>query len=139
MKKALFLICVLTIISCKKATKSETDNQIISSDNSVKSINQSDGLTVLKGDFIYYADAAVLQTPTEVYGVVINEKMQELNTQIQKYKTQATDMVPVEIKGKLIPKPDYEEGWPYRIEIKEILAISQPKLEDNNTVKLVNQ
>ena len=65
--------------------------------------------------------------------------MKELNTQVQKYKNQATDMVPVEIKGKLIPKPDSEEGWPYRIEIKEILAISKPKLEDNNTVTLGKQ
>tara|TARA_R110000868_G_scaffold100524_5_gene276347 strand:+ start:8877 stop:9296 length:420 start_codon:yes stop_codon:yes gene_type:complete len=139
MKRALYLICILAIISCKKATKSITDSQIISSDNSVKTINQNDGLTILKGDFIYYADAAVLQTPTEVYGVVIDEKMKELNTQVQKYKNQATDMVPVEIKGKLIPKPDSEEGWPYRIEIKEILAISKPKLEDNNTVTLGKQ
>ena len=139
MKRALYLICILAIISCKKATKSITDSQIISSDNSVKTINQNDGLTILKGDFIYYADAAVLQTPTEVYGVVIDEKMKELNTQVQKYKNQATDMVTVEIKGKLIPKPDSEEGWPYRIEIKEILAISKPKLEDNNTVTLGKQ
>ena len=139
MKKALYLICILAIISCKKKTKSITDSQIISSDNSVKTINQNDGLTILKGDFIYYADAAVLQTPTEVYGVVIDEKMKELNTQVQKYKNQATDMVTVEIKGKLIPKPDSEEGWPYRIEIKEILAISKPKLEDNNTVTLGKQ
>ena len=40
-------------------------------------------------------------------------------------------MVPVEIRGKIIPKPENEEGWPLRVEIKEILNISKPKSEDN--------
>ena len=74
----------------------------------------------------------LLKTESEVYGVVINKKMHKLNKQVQPYKSQVTDMVPVEIKGKIIPKPDNEEGWPYRIEIKEIVHISKPKFEDNN-------
>ena len=48
-----------------------------------KTEKQNDGLTLLKGEFIYFADAAVLQTHREVYGVVIDEKMHELDKQVQ--------------------------------------------------------
>ncbi|MEC3906528.1 hypothetical protein VOI54_05830 [Tamlana sp. 2201CG12-4] len=114
MKKVIFIVCTLiAFTSCK-----------------------DDNLTILKGDFIYYADAAVLQTPTEIYGVIIDEKMHELDKQVQSYKKETTDMVPVEIRGKIIPKPKNEEGWPFRVEIKEILNISKPSPEKNNIIKL---
>jgi hypothetical protein len=115
MKKIfILLVTVTTLYSCKNDSKTETvDTENIE-------------LTLLTGDFVYYADAAVLQTPTEVYGVVINEKMHELDNQVKSYKQTDTDMVPVEIKGKIIPKPEGEEGWPFRIEIKEIINVSKP-------------
>ena len=91
---------------------------------------------VLKGNFIYYADAAVLQTDTIIYGVIINKKMHELDNQVQRYKTEVTDMVPVEIRVKIIPKPENEEGWPYQIEIKEILSISKPNPNTNDLIKI---
>ena len=114
MKKTILLVLVLSVfISCK-----------------------DDELTLLKGDFIYFADAAVLQTHKEVYGVIIDEKMHELNDQIQKYKVEVTDMVPVEIRGKITPKPEGEEGWPFRVEIKEILNVSKPNPQDNEVIKV---
>lgn len=142
MKKIILLALVLSaFISCKKDSKTipiaiGTEKESISVDNSEKTAKQNDGLTLLKGDFIYFSDAAVLQTHREVYGVVINEKMHELNEQVQQYKIETTDMVPVEIRGKIIPKPEDEEGWPYRVEIKEILNVSKPKPEDNEVIKI---
>ena len=134
MKKILLFSLVLTaFLSCKNESKKE-DNINIDSDE--KTSKQSDGLTLLKGDFIYYSDAAVLQTHADVYGVVIDNKMHELNKQVQQYKKEATDMVPVTIRGKIVPKPENEEGWPFRVEIKEILNVSKPNPEDNNVVKL---
>ena len=62
--------------------------------------------------------------------------MHELDKQVQQYKIETTDMVPVEIRGKIIPKPENEEGWPFRIEIKEILNVSKPKPEDNAIIKI---
>lgn len=91
---------------------------------------------ILKGNFIYHADAAVLQTETEIYGVIINKKMHELNDQVKAFKKEDIDMVPVEIRGVIIPKPEDEEGWDFRIEIKEILKVSEPKPEDNKVIKL---
>ena len=126
MKKIVFITLVLTaFISCKNDAKSKD----------VDSSLENEELTVLEGEFIYYADAAILQTATEIYGVVIDAKMHELDKQVQVYKKEDTDMVPVEIRGIITPKPENEEGWPFRIEIKEILNISKPKPE-NNVVKL---
>ena len=139
MKKIiLFSLVIIAIVSCKKDAKSVNQVDSITADSPEKTAKQSDGLTLLKGDFIYFADAAVLQTHADVYGVVIDTKMHELNKQVQQYKTEDTDMVPVEIRGKIIPKPENEEGWPFRVEIKEILSISKPNPEDNNVVKLGN-
>ena len=137
MRKTILLTLVLfAFISCKNDSKSNTEKESISTDGSEKTAKQNDGLTLLKGDFIYFSDAAVLQTHREVYGVVIDEKMHELNKQVQQYKIETTDMVPVEIRGKIIPKPEDEEGWPYRIEIKEILNVSKPMPEENAVIKI---
>lgn len=135
MKQVLIVLMTMAMVfNCKnKKEDTKTVRKQSSAENTVK---KDDGLTLLKGEFIYYADAAVLETQSKIYGVVIDDKMHELDKQVQPYKTQATDMVPVEIKGKIIPKPDHEEGWPYRVEIKEIVKVSKPKAEDNKVVIL---
>ncbi len=137
MKKIIFLLLItIVFVSCKNDSKTNTEKETITEDGPEKTAKQSDGLTLLKGDFIYFADAAVLQTHREVYGVIIDEKMHELNNQVQQYKNEITDMVPVEIRGKITPKPKNEEGWPYRIEIKEILNVSKPNPQDNEVIKV---
>lgn len=139
MKKVLLLtLSILVFASCKNDSKKENEPEVITADSPEKTAKQSDGLTLLKGEFIYYADAAVLQTHAEVYAVVINEKMHELDKQVQQYKKEATDMVPVEIRGKITPKPDDEEGWPFRVEIKEILNVTKPNPQNNEVIKLGN-
>ena len=136
-RKVVFLLVITTaFLSCKKDSKSNKGKESISIDDSEKTDKQNDGLTLLKGDFIYFSDAAVLQTHREVYGVVIDEKMHELDIQVQQYKNEVTDMVPVEIRGKIIPKPENEEGWAFRVEIKEILNVSKPNPEANEVIKL---
>ena len=98
MKKLFFIALTLAaLMSCKNDAKSEQKEGTISSNNDERTEKQSDGLTLLKGEFIYYADAAVLQTHNEMYAVIIDEKMHELNEQAIKLKTADTDMVPVEI------------------------------------------
>ena len=132
MKKLLLFFLVLSaLMSCNNESKTNQKEETLTADTPEKTTKQNDGLTLLKGEFIYYADAAVFQTHTEIYGVVIDEKMHKLDKQVQLYKKEATNMVPVEIRGKIIPKPENEEGWPFRVEIKEILKISKPKSEDN--------
>lgn len=139
MKKIVLLtLCFSVLLNCKNDKKQEIEKEVITADGQEKTAKQSDGLTLLKGEFIYYADAAVLQTHAEVYAVVIDDKMHELNKKVEPFKKEVTDMVPVEIRGKITPKPDDEEGWPYRVEIKEILNVTQPEPQDNEVIKLGN-
>ena len=140
LKYITFMACLILLTgSCKNASENDqkdpADNMsATSTDGEERTAKQSDGLTLLKGDFLYLADAAVLQTHREIYGVVIDEKMHELDDMVRKYKTEDTDMVPVEIRGKISQKPNNEEGWPYRVEIKEIIKVSAP---DPNTTEII--
>jgi hypothetical protein len=45
-------------------------------------------------------------------------------------------MVPVEVKGNIIPKAEGEEGWPFKIQIKEILKVSKPIPENKDIITL---
>lgn len=135
MKKILLILIVISgFISCKSETKSESKEEV-SDISQQRTEKQSDGLTLLKGEFIYYADAAVLQTHREMYGVIVNEKMHELNERAKVFKKEATDFVQVEIRGEITPKPENEEGWPYRVAIKEILNVSKSTEENSEVVK----
>lgn len=126
MKKLLLLFVLVTVVGCKKEVKSDAVEDTTIIDENERTEKQSDGLTHLKGQFIYYADAAVLQTHREVYGVIINDKMHEVNEMAKQFKKVATDMVSVEVRGKITPKAENEEGWPFRVEIVEILNVSAP-------------
>jgi len=138
MKNIILIFLISTfVLACKSDKKTESKEDAIESKDG-KTSKQNDGLTLLKGDFVYYADAAVLQTHAEVYAVVIDAKMHELDNQVRAHKVEATDMVPVEIRGKITPKPADEEGWPFRVEIKEILNVYKPDAKDNNVIKLGN-
>ncbi len=123
MKKILVSFLIITaFLSCKNDSKTES---------------QSSGeLTQLSGYFVYYADAAVLQTKSELFGVIINKKMQELNKQAQPLKNEPTDQVAVTIKGIISKKPADEEGWENRIEIVEIISVSKLPAEANEVIKL---
>ena len=125
MKKIIILLITITaFLNCKKETKKEVDNK----QQEIKTEN----LTLLKGEFVYYADAAVLKTTNKVYGVILNKKVDELNEQAKPFKKDHTDFVLVEVKGKITPKPKDEEGWDNDVEIKEIISVSPLKTKENN-------
>lgn len=131
-------IIVIAFTSCKNDKKSEGNLDQVENQEENTS-KQYESLVLIKGEFVYFADAAVLQTnSSSIYGVVINEKMHELNELAQQYKKEPTDYVSVEIRGEIIPKPENEEGWPYRINIKEILSVNKSQTEDE-VIKLESQ
>lgn len=131
MKKTLVLLfAVFALSSCKNEAKK------VDEDSSERTEKQSDGLTLLKGDFVLLDDAAILQTHNEFYGVFITEKAIELNTLVKKYKKAETDMVPVEIRGKISTKEDEKIKWPNKVEIIEILNVYEPKSQGNDIIKL---
>ncbi|WP_323787600.1 hypothetical protein [Psychroserpens sp.] len=140
MKKILTLFLVASVFTgCKNDTKTEkvSETQKINPvDENGRSAKQNDGLKTMVGQFIYFADAAVLQTRNDIYGVVINEKMHELNTMAESFKDEPTDYVTVQVRGKLIPKPEGEEGWPFKIDIKEIENVKKYESNENDVIKL---
>jgi len=129
----IILIC-LVFVACKNNTKKEVDLE----ENRNKSYNQDDGFVTMKGEFVYYADAAVLQTKNEIYGVVIDENMHLLEKQVKPFKSEDTDMVPVTVRVRKFEKKANEEGWKYRVEIKEILKVEAPGQNKEDVIKLGN-
>lgn len=127
MKKViLVLFSIALLLSCKKETNSQSSQETASEEK----------FQLIQGDFIYYGDAAVLQTNKEIYGVVVNEKMHELDALVKKHKKEVTDMVPVQIRGEVTSKPQGEEGWKLNIDIKEILSVLEPKQNTNDIIKI---
>ena len=128
----------MALTGCKNNSKSDKNSDNIENQDG-KTTKQNDGLVLLKGEFVYFADAAVLQTnSSSIYGVIINEKMHELDKLAKQFKSEPTDYVFVEIRGEIIPKPENEEGWPYRVNIKEILNVSKSQNEDE-VIKLESE
>ena len=130
MKYITLLFFALALVSCKN----DKDSNATSNEETVE--NQSDGLVELKGEFVYYADAAVIEINEKMYGVIINDKMHELNRMAKPYKESPTDYVTVEVKGKLTEKPTNEEGWPYRLDIKEIVSVQKSEADKDDTITL---
>ncbi|WP_370001056.1 hypothetical protein [Winogradskyella sp.] len=136
MKKFIIILLALaSVTSCKNETKTEVNLE----ENRAKSYSANDGFITMRGEFVYYADAAVFQTPTEIYGVVIDENMHKLNEKAKPFKKEATDGVMVTARVKKTAKPDGEEGWPWRLEIKEILKVEATDPNKEDVIKLSNQ
>lgn len=95
--------------------------------------NSSENLTLLKGNYIYFDDAAVLQTNNEVYGVFMNAKALELNKSAEQYRTTPSEIIYVELKGIVSTEEDDKIKWEKKFDIKEIVSISTQK-EKRNTL-----
>jgi hypothetical protein len=127
MKKIVFLlIASLALVSC---------NQKSTEDSS------STSYEVIEGEFIYLVDAAIIKGDSFIYGVALDDKMQELATIVKPLQRDEYDMVPVVIKGIINPKPTNEEGWDFIVTIKEIVEVKAPtadtsiKLEAGDKLK----
>ena len=131
-----FLIigCLMFFVSCKNDSKQNVDLE----ENRAKSYDENDGFVTMRGEFIYYADAAVFQTSNEIYGVVIDENMLQLEKQVNVFKKEETDRVPVTVRVRKFKKAEGEEGWQYRVEIKEILKVEAPDPNKQDVIKLSN-
>ncbi len=143
MRKVFLLLTIFAVsLGCKGDKKQESDatqgdQKIVAKVG--KTLKQNDGLIAIQGEFIYYEGVGVLKTTTKMYGVVINEEMEELQRQVKAFKKEDTDMVPVTIRGRMFKKNPNEEGWEDKIEIKEILKVSPPNPEANDVIKIGNK
>ncbi len=137
MKKVLILlVCVSALLSCKNDSKSETKEISTSEESNERTEKQSDGLTLLKGEFVYYDGAAVLQTHAEIYGVLLINKFEDLSKRAESFKTKPTDHVQVEIRGKITNEKHETILWENKVEVVEIIDVKPGSKEDNNIIKL---
>jgi hypothetical protein len=121
MKKLIILVFVITILGCKNSSKHNTED--------------SDNTELITGSYIFFDDAAVLQNDTQIYGVILNDLVKELNKKAALLKTNETDMVSVEIRGIITTKEDPKILWEKKLEIVEIINVSEAK-ETENILKL---
>ncbi|AOR28613.1 hypothetical protein FORMB_15730 [Formosa sp. Hel1_33_131] len=121
MKNLLMFVFVITVLGCKNNSKTTTET--------------TDDTTIIKGNYIYFEDAAVLQNDVEIYGVFLNDLAKELNEKAAPLKTNETDMVNVEVRGIISSKEDPKILWEKKLEIVEIISISAAK-ETENILKL---
>ena len=68
--------------------------------------------------------------------MLITDKLEDLNKQAEQYKKEPTDMVQIEIKGKIINKKDDKILWENKVEVIEIIDVKPSSKEENNVVKL---
>ena len=116
MKLYKILICIAVFsFSCEGVNNAPKPNKLVETKN--------DDKIIVSGDYIFYNNAGVLQTSKDVYGIIINEKVLELNEKLSLIKKDEFDFVPVILKGKLSSKNENEEGWSVKLEITEIIEI----------------
>ncbi|WP_010522729.1 hypothetical protein [Aquimarina agarivorans] len=130
MKKLVILAgCLLTMLSCKNDPKTTAPD---ATETETTATNAEAEIT-LNAEFIHVADAAVLKGKDFIYGVVLDEKAQELSKKVAPLKKDEYDMVGVVVKGLIKPNPA-PEGWEQVVEIKDIVAVlpkaASPKNEN---------
>lgn len=79
-----------------------------------------DSIPTIQGKFLHLADAAVIKGDTFIYGVTIDTLALKLAREVEPYKKENFDMVPVKIKAKILKNPG-DKGWDEFIEIREII------------------
>jgi hypothetical protein len=114
MKNTILFIFLAGIFSCNQAPKKEQN------------------YPSFYGEFLYLSDAAVLNTGSEIYGVIIDENMHKLNELCTTVKRDEYDMIPVYIKGEVLNNTE-EEGWDKLIKISSIDSLVNPN--DNSIIK----
>ena len=113
MKNLLMFVFVISVLGCKNNSKNTSET--------------TDDSTIIKGNYIYFEDAAVLQNDVEIYGVYLNDLAKELNEKAAPLKTNETDMVNVEVRAIVSSKEDPKILWEKKLEIVEIISISAAK------------
>lgn len=83
-----------------------------------------DSIQVLKGEFVYGKDAAVIRGENFVYGVTLDSMSNALSEKIAPLKSDDFEMIPVTVKAKILPNPA-RKGWEEVIEILEIVEVPE--------------
>ena len=125
----IIVLACLFLVSCNETKKEENK-----SDQKVEAEVKTTKFKSYVGEFIKVEDAAILKGNNFIYGVVLDSMGMELAKQAEAYKYDEYDMVPVVLSGNLIPNTN-EEGWDELLEVKKIIRITEPKMEETIEIK----
>jgi len=89
----------------------------------------------LSGEFLFYDNAAVLNTGNSIYGIIVDDKLHELHAQALTMQKDSFDMVQVYIKGVISENPN-EEGWPEVVTVQEIDSVAPSAPLTNQMIKI---
>jgi len=118
MKKIIVLLLLaVSIMACKDSEEKKEGNIDITAENSSQ-------IRILKGEFLYLDNAAVLKGTNFIYGVNLDEMAHKLADQVAPVKRDQYDMVLVSVKGTVAKKLEGAEGWDEILTIEEILSVS---------------
>jgi hypothetical protein len=110
-----FIALLLFVAACTTQPKSEVES--------------------VAGEFLFYDNAAVLNTGSEIYGVVIDDKLHALHAQALTVQKDSFDMVQVYIKGVISENPN-EEGWSQVVTVKEIDSVAPSAPLTNQIIEI---
>ncbi|MCL6219642.1 hypothetical protein [Zunongwangia pacifica] len=118
MKKILFIFLLLiTIASCKDDTKQTVQENVAEEQET-----EQDTVPTVVGKFVFTEKDAILRGENFIYNVEIDSLSRNLGKQVEAYKTDDFEMIPVKVKGKLKQSPR-QTGIKRNIELREIVAI----------------
>ncbi|MBK86493.1 MAG: hypothetical protein CMC86_04755 [Flavobacteriaceae bacterium] len=90
--------------------------------------------SVIEGNYIFFDDAAVLQTSNEIYGVYLNNKTFDLNEKLKKLNLEQSDEIITKLKGIISTEKHEKILWEKKIEIIEIIEISTKKQRNKTLI-----
>lgn len=125
----IIVLACLFLVSCNE-TKKENNK----TDQKVEAEVKTTKFKSYVGEFIKVDDAAILKGNDFIYGVVLDSMGLELAKQAESYKYDEYDMVPVVLSGNLIPNTN-KDGWDELLEVKKIIRITEPKMEETIEIK----
>ena len=108
---------LFTIASCKDDTA-----KAVQENNTVEEETEQDTVPTVSGKFIFTEKDAILRGDDFIYNVEIDSLSRNLGKQVEAYKTDDFEMVPVKVKGKIKQSPR-QTGIKKNIELREIVAI----------------
>jgi hypothetical protein len=120
----IIVLACLFLVSCNE-TKKENNK----TNQKVEAEVKTTKFKSYVGEFIKGDDAAILKGNDFIYGVVLDSMGLELAKQAESYKYDEYDMVPVVLSGNLIPNTN-KDGWDELLEVKKIIRITEPKMEE---------
>jgi len=90
---------------------------------------------IVSGEFLFYSGAAVLNTGSEIYGVVIDDMLHELHAQTVPIQKDSFDMVQVYVKGVISDNPN-SDGWSKIVRVVEIDSVAPSSVIENQMIQI---